>query len=98
MMASTTRRTRGGGRDKRAPARPTQKDIAVAAGVSQAAVSMVLNKSETPSVPAATRARILKLAGELGYQPNHPARVLSSPRAQALAFVKPTLAQPLFPR
>ena len=59
----------------RVSARPTQKDIALAAGVSQAAVSMVLNKSETPSVPQATRARILKLAGELGYQPNHPARM-----------------------
>ena len=84
MMASTTRRPRGGGRGKRAPVRPTQKDIAAAAGVSQAAVSLVLNKAETPSVPAATRERILKLAGELGYQPNHPARMFRSARTMAL--------------
>src|SRR6267378_3098796 len=94
MMASTTRRTRGGGRDKRAPARPTQKDIAIAAGVSQAAVSMVLNKTETPSVPAATRARILKLASELDYQPNHPARMLRSARTMALACVIPDITNP----
>src|SRR5258707_10258015 len=98
MMASTTRRTRGGGRDKRAPARPTQKDIAVAAGVSQAAVSMVLNKSETPSVPAGTRARILKLAGEIGYQPNHPAPLFCSARTMALACGIPDITNPVFSR
>ena len=72
-MASSTRIP---GRYPRANSRPTQKDIARAAGVSQAAVSLVLNKAETPSVPDATRARILKLAGEMRYQPNHPARML----------------------
>src|SRR3984885_15685179 len=97
MMASTTRRSRGSGRDKRARARPTQKDIAVAAGVSQAAVSLVLNKSETPSVPAVTRERILKLAGELGYQPNHLARMLRSARTMALACVVPDITNPFYP-
>src|ERR1700737_13824 len=97
MMASTPRTMRGGGRDKGAPSRPTQKDIAVAAGVSQAAVSMVLNKTETPSVPAATRARILKLAGEFGYHPNHPARMLRSARTMALACVIPDITNPFYP-
>src|ERR1700730_536187 len=97
MMASTPRTTRGGGRDKGAPGRPTQKDIAVAAGVSQATVSMVLNKSETPSVPAATRARILKLAGEFGYRPNHPARMFRSARTMALACVIPDITNPFYP-
>jgi LacI family transcriptional regulator len=96
MMAST-RRPREGRRDKRAAVRPTQKDIAAAAGVSQAAVSMVLNKTETPSVPAATRARILKLAGELGYQPNHLARMLRSARTMALACVIPDITNPFYP-
>jgi LacI family transcriptional regulator len=96
MMAST-RRPREGRRDKRAAFRPTQKDIAAAAGVSQAAVSMVLNKTETPSVPAATRARILKLAGELGYQPNHLARMLRSARTMALACVIPDITNPFYP-
>ena len=97
MMTSTTRRPRGGGRGKRAPLRPTQKDIAAAAGVSQAAVSLVLNKAETPSVPAATRERILKLAGELGYQPNHPARMFRSARTMALACVIPDITNPFYP-
>src|ERR1700739_1177957 len=96
MMAST-RRPREGSRDKRAAVRPTQKDIAAVAGVAQAAVSMVLNKTETPSVPAATRARILKLAGELGYQPNHLARMLRRGRTMALACVIPDITNPFSP-
>src|ERR1700738_4443525 len=96
MMAST-RQSREGRRDKRTAVRPTQKDIAIAAGVSQAAVSMVLNKTETPSVPAATRARILKLASELDYQPNHPARMLRSARTMALACVIPDITNPFYP-
>src|ERR1700758_3237381 len=96
MMAST-RSPREGRRDKRAAVRPTQKDIAAAAGVSQAAVSMALNKTETPSVPAATRARILKLANELGYQPNHRARMLRSARTMALACVIPDITNPFYP-
>ena len=96
-MASTRKKSREASRDKRAAVRPTQRDIAIAAGVSQAAVSMVLNKAETPSVPAATRARILKLAGELDYQPNHPARMLRSARTMALACVIPDIANPFYP-
>jgi LacI family transcriptional regulator len=81
----------------RSSARPTQKDVAAAAGVSQATVSMVLNKAETPSVPESTRARILKLAGELGYQPNHPARNLRSSRTMTLACVIPDITNPFYP-
>ncbi|MBS0221236.1 MAG: LacI family DNA-binding transcriptional regulator [Proteobacteria bacterium] len=79
------------------PARPTQKDIAVAAGVSQATVSIVLNKVATTSVPVATRERILKLAGEFGYQPNHPARILRSARTMTLACVVPDITNPFYP-
>src|ERR1700756_3183990 len=82
---------------KRSSARPTQKDIAAAAGVSQATVSMVLNKAETPSVPDGTRDRILKLAGELGYQPNHSARTLRSARTMTLACVIPDITNPFYP-
>src|SRR6266568_740506 len=78
-------------------ARPTQKDIALAAGVSQATVSIVLNKAQTSSVPAATRDRILKLAGELGYQPNHPARILRSARTMTLACIVPDITNPFYP-
>jgi LacI family transcriptional regulator len=85
-------------RDKtRNSARPTQKDIAAAAGVSQATVSMVLNKAETPSVPAATRERVLKLAGQIGYQPNHLARILRSARTMMLACIVPDITNPFYP-
>ena len=82
---------------KRNSTRPTQTDIAAAAGVSQAAVSMVLNKAETPSVASETRDRILKLAGELGYQPNHTARTLRSARTMTLACIVPDIANPFYP-
>ncbi|MFT4117685.1 LacI family DNA-binding transcriptional regulator [Bradyrhizobium sp.] len=88
---------RRGAGSERAGSRPTQKDIALAAGVSQAAVSLVLNKSETPSVPEATRARILKLAGEMGYQPHHPARMLRRARTMAIACVVPDITNPFYP-
>src|ERR1700749_642676 len=94
-MRPSTRTT--GGRNARTGLRPTQQDIALAAGVSQAAVSLVLNKSETPSVPDATRARILKLAGEMGYQPHHPARMLRRARTMALACVVPDITNPFYP-
>jgi LacI family transcriptional regulator len=93
-MMTSTRTPRGG---ERPNSRPTQKDIALAAGVSQAAVSLVLNKVETPSVPGATRARILKLAGEMGYQPHHPARMLRQARTMALACVVPDITNPFYP-
>lgn len=97
MTTSTTRKTRGKRRETSAPGRPTQKDIALAAGVSQAAVSLVLNKSETPSVPPATRTRILQLAQDLGYQPNHPARMLRSARTMTFACVIPDITNPFYP-
>jgi LacI family transcriptional regulator len=57
----------------------------------------VLNKSETPSVPDATRARIVRLAGEMGYQPHHPARMLRRARTMALACVVPDITNPFYP-
>lgn len=96
-MRPSTRTLRSGGGSQRLNPRPRQKDIALAAGVSQAAVSLVLNKAETPSVPEATRARILKLAGEMGYQPHHPARMLRRARTMALACVVPDITNPFYP-
>jgi LacI family transcriptional regulator len=48
-------------------------------------------------VPQTTRARILKLAGELGYQPHHPARNLRSARTMTLACVIPDITNPYYP-
>ena len=54
--------------------RQTIRDVAVAAGVSIGTVSKALNNSGTLS--AETRARIIKLAGELGFRPNDLAQSL----------------------
>jgi DNA-binding LacI/PurR family transcriptional regulator len=65
--------------------RPTLADIASRAGVTKAAVSFALNGQ--PGVSAATRARILAIAHDLGFQPNCAARALSDGRAGAFGLV-----------
>ncbi|OEJ34052.1 LacI family DNA-binding transcriptional regulator [Streptomyces subrutilus] len=69
--------------------RPTIKDIARRAGVSQSAVSFALNGR--PGVSDDTRARIRRVAEELGWQANSAARALSGERSGAVGLV---LARP----
>ncbi|MGW2273698.1 LacI family DNA-binding transcriptional regulator [Streptomyces yangpuensis] len=69
--------------------RPTIKDIARRAGVSQSAVSFALNGR--PGVSQDTRARIRSVAEELGWQANSAARALSGERSGAVGLV---LARP----
>lgn len=56
--------------------RVTMKDVSVAAGVSQATVSFVLNDKPTESISPETRDRVRRAAAELGYRPNGAARAL----------------------
>jgi DNA-binding LacI/PurR family transcriptional regulator len=65
--------------------RPTIADVARRAGVTKAAVSFALNGQ--PGVSAATRQRILRIAAEVGWQPNSAARALSDGRAGAFGLV-----------
>ena len=69
--------------------RVTINDIAKQAGVSKGAVSYALNGR--PGLSEATRARILRIADELGWHPNLAARSLSAARASACGLV---LARP----
>ncbi|MEU6312610.1 substrate-binding domain-containing protein [Streptomyces sp. NPDC047014] len=69
--------------------RPTIKDIARRAGVSESAVSFALNGR--PGVSQETRARIHRVAEDLGWQPNSAARALSGERSGAVGLV---LARP----
>ncbi|MGW6691705.1 LacI family DNA-binding transcriptional regulator [Streptomyces sp. NPDC054961] len=69
--------------------RPTIKDIARQAGVSESAVSFALNNR--PGVSQDTRARIRRVAEELGWQPNSAARALSGERSGVVGLV---LARP----
>jgi DNA-binding LacI/PurR family transcriptional regulator len=65
--------------------RPTIADIAEAAGVSKGAVSYALNGK--PGVSDHTRARILEIAGRMGWHPSSAARALSEGRTGAVGLV-----------
>ncbi|TVL89550.1 LacI family DNA-binding transcriptional regulator [Streptomyces sp. SAJ15] len=75
---------------RRTPARrPTMKDIARRAGVSESAVSFALN--DRPGVSAATRDRVRRVAEQLGWQPSTAARALSGEGSATVGLV---LARP----
>ena len=79
---------------RRKPARrPTIKDIARRAGVSESAVSFALN--DRPGVSQDTRARVRQVAEELGWQANSAARALSGERAGCAGLVLARPAQTL---
>jgi len=69
----------------------SMQDVARAAGVSLMSVSRALRNA--PKVSAATRARILKLAGDLGYQPDpNLARMMHSVRGKKRVRTHATIA------
>lgn len=73
---------------------PTIKDIADAAGVSQATVSRVINNG--PKVGDETRKRVKKLLVDMGYMPNAHARALVSKHNTSIGVVIAELADPFF--
>lgn len=77
--------------------RPTQVDVARAAGVSQALVSYVVNDNAAYAIPESTRQRILTAIGELGYVPDSSARRLRTRKTLTLAVVIPDITNPFYP-
>ena len=70
---------------KRSPARrPTMKDIAQRAGVSESAVSFALN--DRPGVSEITRDRVRRVAEQLGWRPSTAARALSGEGAATVGL------------
>jgi LacI family transcriptional regulator len=65
----------------------TIKDIALEVGVSYSTVSKALNDS--PLVKEKTKAKIIKAANRMGYQPNFVARSLVSKRSKIIGAVWP---------
>jgi DNA-binding LacI/PurR family transcriptional regulator len=61
---------------------PTLQDVADRAGVSRALVSIVVR--DVPGASAETRRRVLEVAAELGYRPDHRARLLAGRRSGLL--------------
>lgn len=72
----------------------TSRDVAKLAGVSQATVSRALTNG---TVSAATRARILEAASQVGYVPNLGARAMKTGRVNTVGVVVADLSNPFYP-
>jgi DNA-binding LacI/PurR family transcriptional regulator len=69
------------------PKRPTSFEVAKLAGVSRSTVSFVLNGVAKANIGAATQARVLAAARELGYVPDAAGRTLASGRTHTLGLL-----------
>lgn len=78
--------------------RPTARDVARLAGVSQATVSYVLNgrRDRGARISEETRRRILAATAELGYMPNQAARSLRYRRTERVAVIVKAVGLPYF--
>ncbi|MGW0704602.1 LacI family DNA-binding transcriptional regulator [Streptomyces sp. NPDC002643] len=80
----------------RGTTRPTSRDVAQAAGVSQAAVSLVLGDKWRGRVSETTAERVRAAAHELGYRPNLAARNLRLGHTRTILLVVPALTTEFF--
>lgn len=78
--------------------RPTSRDVARAAGVSQATVSLVLGGKWRGRVSERTAGTVREAAGQLGYRPNLAARNLRLGRTRTALMVVPALTNEYFAR
>jgi DNA-binding LacI/PurR family transcriptional regulator len=70
------------------------KSLAEHVGLSQAAVSLVINRSPgAKSIPHRTQELIRKAARELNYRPNHLARSLRQQRSYTIGVVVPEISE-----
>jgi DNA-binding LacI/PurR family transcriptional regulator len=80
----------------RKPARPSVslKSLAEHLGLSQAAVSLVINRAPAAkSIPHRTQELIRAAARELNYRPNHLARSLRQQRSHTIGVVVPEISE-----
>jgi LacI family transcriptional regulator len=75
--------------------RVTALEVARQAGVSQPTVSLVVSNNPKARVAPETRARVLKVAEELGYRPNRLAQGLVHRRSFALGIIVPGFTNPV---
>lgn len=78
--------------------RPTQKDVALRAGVSRSTVSYVLNDQIEQKVPitAETRQRVMQAIVELGYEPDARAQSLRRGDTNIIGVIIPVIQNPFF--
>ncbi len=74
--------------------RVTVEDVARAAGVSLMTISRAINDRE--GIGKETRARILTLSQQMGYQPSRIARSLAARQTATLGLVIPDVSNPFF--
>ncbi len=74
--------------------RVTIQDVADAAGVSRQTVSRAIN--DRGEIGPETRARVLRIAEEMGYRPSSIARGLATQHTGTLGLVVPDVANPFF--
>src|SRR4051794_16256743 len=96
MCAVRTSRRRSGPTVARSSTRPTSRDVAQAAGVSQAAVSLVLGDKWRGRVSESTAERVREAARDLGYRPNLAARNLRLGHTRTVLLVVPALTTEFF--
>ncbi|HEX9853763.1 MAG TPA: LacI family DNA-binding transcriptional regulator [Acidimicrobiia bacterium] len=80
--------------DVRYTPRVTLREIAAHAGVHPATVSRALSDEKSAMVSDATRARVVRKAAELGYEPSIPARTLRQGRSQTMGVIVADLGNP----
>ncbi|OON82263.1 LacI family DNA-binding transcriptional regulator [Streptomyces tsukubensis] len=85
-----------GDRGETGRARPTSKDVARAAGVSQAAVSLVLGGKWRGRVAEPTAERVRAAARDLAYRPNLAARNLRLGRTRTALLVVPAITNEFY--
>ncbi|WP_330295557.1 LacI family DNA-binding transcriptional regulator [Streptomyces sp. NBC_00503] len=78
--------------------RPTSRDVATAAGVSQATVSLVLGEKWRGRVSERTADHVRHTATQLGYRPNLAARNLRLGSTRTALLVVPALTNEFFAR
>jgi LacI family transcriptional regulator len=78
--------------------RPTQADVARAAGVSRATVSYVMNDQTDQRIPISseTRKRVLDVIAELGYEVDARAQSLRSGDTKTIGVLLPLYENPFF--
>src|ERR1700749_3610253 len=79
----------------KSPSHVTAQDVARTLGVSQSTISRAF--SLTASISDEMKARVIKAANKLGYQPNVIARSLITRRTNMVAIVIANLVDPFYP-